>query len=993
MTKIKLYLIFLFLCSLVTQAQTAAWNGQPADKIANEGGGTGLENSPIEIASASELAYLAQQTNSGGKELTLEKGESIKDKTNFTGVYFKLTEDIDLEGQAWTPIGKNNSNPFKGVLDGDNHKILNLASINTDDIYYAGLFGRIEKGTVKNIHIKIALSGLQVQNIENVGALAGYVLNSEITNCSVEGGDITGDNPILAQLAVGGLTGQLENCNITDCSNTVNVKGIKLKASALLVGGITGANIQSIITNCHYSGSVNAIDERTDDKSSSYAGGITGASDLPAINYSNESSTISECTAMVNIAAGTNAGGIVGRYNNGTIDKCTAEVSITAGTYAGGIVGYFTEGNINNCIVEGIISTKETEGQAGGIIGRNMYGGSVTDCYNMASVVSFEAAGGIVGYEYTTSPFTISKCWSSGDITAPYAGGIAGWVGFGSIGECYTSGNITGNHPTDSYAGGIVGFAGSETITDCSSAANVTAEKEGNDKEQAFAGGIVGLGIQYSTYPVTSIQNCYSTGKISSNFAAGGIAGLNQDGSISNCVALNIDGIGAVTQDEDETAPTLKASDEMYFGRIMADVSGTLTSNFASPLIPGEWENDHTGKDGDDLTSDNFTHGDGNAFDQWDKENTWSFDPDGKHLPILKVFGENTGDGIQEQPLIPKSDFLAFTLTYDQNLTNGTINVTSSSSSENPIPSGTSVAGGTVLTITATPNEGYDLVGLTVNNKEFTSGDTYTVDGDVEIKAEFSILSFTINYDEPSKGTIRVTYSNSGTETEVLSGTSLDYGTEITIEAIPESGYRIESLKVNEETFSSGSSLLLTENIFIEATFGKIPDPVPDYPDYPIYTYYTIKLPKVEGVTTNPSAGTYIYREGSDFSFTLTLDSAYNQSVPIVKLSDSTILEPDRWGYYTIWDIDRDWKICITEIKLNPDPVANETIKSGIDIKVLEDGLHIRLSQPGRIQIITPGGQILRRLQLPAGDNHIFSLPKGIYLIRQEGGKTVKVSI
>lgn len=405
MTKIKLYLIFLFLCSLVTQAQTATWDGNPADKIANVGNGTGEEGNPIEIASASELAYLAQQTNLGGKELMLENGESISGKTNFEGVYFKLTEDIDLEGQAWTPIGKNNSNPFKGVLDGDNHKILNLASINTDDIYYAGLFGRIEKGTVKNIHIKIALSGLHVQEAENVGTLAGYVLNSEITNCSVEGGDITGDNPILLQLAVGGLTGQLENCNITDCSNTVNVKGIKLMASALLVGGITGANIQSIITNCHYSGSVNAIDERTDDKSSSYAGGITGASDLPAFNSPITSSTISECTANVNI---------------------------TAGTYAGGIVGYFTDGNINNCIVEGIISTKETEGQAGGIMGRNLYGGSVTDCYNMASVTSSDAAGGIVGFEYSDA-LTISKCSSSGNITAPYAGGIAGFIGLGSM--------------------------------------------------------------------------------------------------------------------------------------------------------------------------------------------------------------------------------------------------------------------------------------------------------------------------------------------------------------------------------------------------------------------------------------------------------------------------------------------------------------------------------------------------------------------------------
>lgn len=962
MTKIKLYLIFLFLCSLVTQAQTPVWDGNPADKIANVGNGTGEEGNPIEIASASELAYLAQQTNSGGKELTLENGESISGKTNFAGVYFKLTKDIDLEGQAWTLIGITNY-PFKGVLDGDNHKILNLASFNFD-YNYAGLFGIINNATIQNLHIKIIPTGLHIQRvISSVGVLAGYVADdSKIVNCSIEGGDITVDAPMGSQLLVGGLTGHLQSSSITDCSSNIN---IRLGGSSVFsVGGITGVIGHAIIEKCEFKGSITTVDENTN---IDYTGGITGASDLNAIASD------------------------IPRESN--ISECTANVDITAGTYAGGIVGYYHNGTIEKCSVDGNISIKEANGNAGGIMGYNERGGTVTNCYNTASVYSCYAAGGIVGYEFEPyKPFIISKCWSSGDITAPFAGGIAGVVGFGSIEECYTSGNVTGNDPTGSFAGGIAGYAASQIIKDCSSTANVTAEKEG--EVETFAGGIVGKGFIYNGYSATSIHNCYATGKISSNYATGGIAGLNQDGSISNCVALNIEGISAITETETEPDPTLKAtSDEIHFGRIAGIESGTLTSNFASPLIPGEWTNDHTGKDGDDLTSDNFTHGDGNAFDQWDKEKIWSFDPDGKHLPILKVFGENTGDGKPVQPLIPKSDFLAFSLTYDKDLQNGTITVTSSSSSENPIPSGTSIAGGTVLTITVTPNEGYDPVSLTVNNKEFTSGDTYTVDGDVTIEAEFIIQSFTINYDEPSKGTIRVTYSDSGTETEVLSGTSLNYGTEITIEAIPESGYRIESLKVNDETFSSGSSLLLTENILIEATFGKIPDPVPDYPDYPIYTYYTIKLPKVEGVTTNPSAGTYIYREGSDFSFTLTLDSAYNQSEPIVKLSDSTILEPDRWGYYTIWDIDRDWKVCITEIKLNPDPVANETIKSGIDIKVLEDGLHIRLSQPGRIQIITPGGQILRRLQLPAGDNHIFSLPKGIYLIRQEGGKTVKVSI
>lgn len=705
MTKIKLYLIFLFLCSLVTQAQTTAWDGNPANKIANTNGGTGGEGSPIEIASASELAYLAQQTNLGGKELTLENEGVICGKTNFEGVYFKLTEDIDLGEQAWTPIGKDNSNPFKGVFDGDEKTILNMAAISTSDYYYAGLFGRIEKGTVQNLQIEIASTGLHVKGVENVGTLAGHITDSKIINCIVKGGNITGDEPSSIQLIVGGLIGQIIGSEITDCKITTDVKSFLSNASTLSTGGIVGINTDSSITNCQYSGSVMAVDDREEGTPNSYAGGITGASDLQAIGNAPRSSTISGCSVYVDISAG---------------------------AFAGGIVGYFTDGIVKECTVEGVISTKETGGQAGGIMGRNKWGGVVTNCYNTASVTSSDTAGGIVGYEYTTTLFTISKCWSSGDITAPIAGGIAGMVGFGTIEECYTSGNITGNDPTGSYAGGIAAYAASETIKNCTSTANVTAEKEG--EKQAFAGGIVGVGLKYSSYQGTSIQNCYAIGKISSNFAAGGIAGLNQtEGNITNCIALNKEGIGETT----EKQSLLKATTGMY-GRITAEKQGTLTSNFASPLIPGNWSNEATGKDGNDLTSDNFTKDAGNAFDQWDDTNVWSFDPSGTNLPVLKVFGENTGGHQPEKPIqpnIPKSDFLAFILTYDTPQ-NGTITI--SSPTNNSIPAGSSISGGIALTITATPNTGYNLASLKVNNTDFTSGDTYIVNSDVKVEASFN---------------------------------------------------------------------------------------------------------------------------------------------------------------------------------------------------------------------------------------------------------------
>lgn len=705
MAKNVIYLISFLICSIVTQAQTTAWYGTAATKIVNAGNGTGTEDNPIEIASASELAYLAQQTNAGGKELTLENGGTINGKTNFQGVYFKLTEDIDLGEQAWTPIGKNNSNPFKGILDGDEKTIRNLAAISTDDNNYAGLFGRIENGSVQNLQIEIASTDLHVQGVDNIGTLAGYITNSKITKCGVKGGNITGDEPSSIQLVVGGLVGQLIGSEITDCNITTDVKAVLSNASALSAGGIIGINTGSSITNCQYSGSVMAVDERKDDTPNSYAGGISGASDLQAVGGSPRTSTISECTVHVDISAGAHAGGIVGYHYKGTVEKCSTQ---------------------------GTISTKETGGYAGGIIGYNYAGGLVTNCYNTTSVTSLKSAGGILGYRLTTAPFNISECWSSGDITAPIAGGIAGRICFGSIKKCYASGNITGNDLTGSYAGGIAAYATYETIEDCTSATDVIAKKEG--KAQAFAGGIVGLGTSNGDTQITSIQNCYATGKISSNFAAGGIAGLNQDGSITHCIALNKEGIGDITENELQ----LKASSEVYFGRIMADNSGTLTSNFASPLIPGNWSNEATGKDGDDLTSNNFTKDTGNAFDQWDDTNVWSFDPSGTNLPVLKAFGENTGGSQPEKPVqpnIPKSDFLAFTLTYDTPQ-NGTITV--SSPTRNSIPAGSSISGGMVLTITATPNTGYNLASLKVNDTDFTSGDAYIVNSDVKVEATFS---------------------------------------------------------------------------------------------------------------------------------------------------------------------------------------------------------------------------------------------------------------
>lgn len=872
--RLPIFVFFCLICGLV-HAENTPWDGGIATTIINEGGNNGLDTDhPILIATPEELAYLAQQTNSGGKELKLTNGDEISGYTNFQDLYFQLTEDIDLGEQAWTPIGKDNSNSFQGILDGNKKTISNLANITDSD--YAGLFGFIENGSVQNLQIEITEAGLHTTSAESVGALAGYITNGQITNCSVKGGNITSETSSI-QLIVGGLIGQIISSNITGCNNTVDVKATLTNASTLAAGGIGGINLNASLTNCHYSGSVMAVDEREKGTPNSYAGGITGASDLQPVGGQSKTSTISECTACVNISAG---------------------------AYAGGIVGYFVEGTVEKCRVEGVISTKETGSQAGGIIARNKYGGEIADCYNMASVEASEAAGGIVGYEYTTSPFTISKCWSSGDITARYSGGIAGFVGFGSIEECYTSGNMTGN-----YAGGIAAYAAAETIKDCSSTANIVAEKK--DYTQSFAGGIVGVGNKYSSYQGTSIQNCYATGKISADFAAGGIAGLNQsdNGSITHCVALNIKGIGGIAKNEF----SLKTSPEVYLGRITAEKQGTLTSNFASSLIPGDWTDEASGKDGDNITSTNFTQGSGNAFDEWDDTDVWSFDPDGINLPILKVFGENSA-GKPVQPNIPKSDFLTFTVRYDTPL-NGTIIV--SSSTENSIQSDTPVAGGTELTISATPDEGYELAGLKVNDNPFNSGDTHIVNGDVKISASFNV--------KPTP---------------------------------PD------------------------------------PDPVIPDPDPTPTVFHSVTLPAIEGATTDPIAGIYEVEAWSSFRFYLTLGKEYDLSEPIVTTDRGETITPrSSDGAYIIKYIRQPVEIYIDNIVKNPDPVANETIKTAQSKVWTKEGyLHIISATTGQLYIYTVEGRQQKIYPVTTGETITIPLPEGFYIIRI-GNEQFKVII
>ena len=225
------------------------------------------------ISDAGELAELAKLVNSG---------------KNQSGNTFVLTQNIDLTGRNWTPIGKydwSNGLPFKGTFDGQEHTISGL-TIKSDQSSL-GLFG-YSCTTIKNI----TLLSPQIECGENssyVGALTGYSYDATITNCYVKGGEIKGQGG-----SVGGLIGSYRYSTITNChAESISISGTRY------VGGLMGTCDGGTVTNCHAECTVTATNDP--------CGGLIGG------GTTNGNLTITACYAQGDVTGnGSSVGGLIG---------------------------------------------------------------------------------------------------------------------------------------------------------------------------------------------------------------------------------------------------------------------------------------------------------------------------------------------------------------------------------------------------------------------------------------------------------------------------------------------------------------------------------------------------------------------------------------------------------------------------------------------------------------------------------------------------------
>lgn len=167
------------------------------------------------------------------------------------------------------------------------------------------------------------------------------------------------------------------------------------------------------------------------------------------------------------------------------------------------------------------------------------------------------------------------------------------------------------------------------------------------------------------------------------------------------------------------------------------------------------------------------------------------------------------------------------------------------------------------------------------------------------------------------------------------------------------------------------------------------PDPGPD----PVPVYYNVTIPSVEGVATDPVAGTYRVEAWGSFVFYLTLGKDYDQSVPVVTTDRGDELTPRASdGAYIVKSVRQDVAVSIDGIRHNP-AVGNEEIgkgAGGLSLRSSENTLYICNDRPEVARIYTFSGSLVRTVKVAAGVQAV-ELPRGSYIVRigEKGTKIV----
>ena len=125
---------------------------------------------------------------------------------------------------------------------------------------------------------------------------------------------------------------------------------------------------------------------------------------------------------------------------------------------------------------------------------------------------------------------------------------------------------------------------------------------------------------------------------------------------------------------------------------------------------------------------------------------------------------------------------------------------------------------GIEVKVEATPDEGYELKSLKVNEQDILSAKKFTVAGESTVVATFEQkkpVTYAIHFVQPAHGHLKLFVG----EQEIQPNATLERGTEVKVEATPDEGYELKSLKVNEQDILSAKKFTVAGESTVVATF------------------------------------------------------------------------------------------------------------------------------------------------------------------------------
>ncbi len=299
------------------------------------------------------------------------------------------------------------------------------------------------------------------------------------------------------------------------------------------------------------------------------------------------------------------------------------------------------------------------------------------------------------------------------------------------------------------------------------------------------------------------------------------------------------------------------------------------------------------------------------------------------------------------------------------NPANGTLEVKNGIA---PITSGDQIEEGTVLTVSATVDQGYRLDSIKAGDVKVTNGGTFTVTKATVVTAFVSqIPSFVITINQPANGTLEVKEGSN----VIATGSPVAEGTVLTVSATANTGYKLDSIKVGNAKVVNGGTFTVTEAVTVEAFISQIP---------PVTKFKVSYNPSMQGGQIRVVNG--IKRvangdsvaQGTVLNISVTINPGYTvKSLKVNGASVSTsgythtvnadvLIEAE---FSSMTDIEN---VSATATKIYPNPVVDR-----LNLETEEDVLYIRVYN-------MYGVEVARIANANAID--LTSLAAGNYLVR-----------